>query len=95
VQGISDQPDGEHILALGGPGFRDFTRIAAADPTMWRDIFLANKTELIAQLRWHQQALLALEQSILEDDGPALERQIAHASGVRARWRMASLTPEN
>ncbi|KQP17862.1 prephenate dehydrogenase/arogenate dehydrogenase family protein [Pseudorhodoferax sp. Leaf267] len=95
VQGIAAQPGGEKILALGGPGFRDFTRIAAADPTMWRDIFLANKTELLAQLRWHQQALQAMEQSILHDDGPTLERQIAQASSIRARWRMASITQDD
>jgi len=93
IDGIARQPDGEAILALGGPGFRDFTRIAAADPRMWRDIFLANRQELLAQLRAHQQALAQFEQQIVAGDGAALEQLIAQASGIRAAWHMDSFKP--
>ena len=93
IDGIARQPDGQAILALGGPGFRDFTRIAAADPRMWRDIFLANRQELLAQLRAHQQALAQFEQQIVAGDGAALEQLIAQASGIRAAWHMDSFKP--
>ncbi|HVR50371.1 MAG TPA: prephenate dehydrogenase/arogenate dehydrogenase family protein [Pseudorhodoferax sp.] len=90
VNGIAQQPDGQSMLALGGPGFRDFTRIAAADPRMWRDIFLANQQQLLAQLREHQQALAQFEQQIEAGDGAALQQLITQASGIRARWQMDS-----
>jgi prephenate dehydrogenase len=40
---------GKDFLSLAGPGFRDFTRIAAADPTLWRDVMLSNREELLNQ----------------------------------------------
>ena len=77
------------LAVLGG----DFTRIAAADPRMWRDIFLANRQELLGQLRAHQQALAQFEQQIVAGDGAALEQLIAQASGIRAAWHMDSFKP--
>jgi prephenate dehydrogenase len=44
-----------------GPGFRDFTRIAASDPAMWRDVMLSNREELLSQSRIFQRNLQALE----------------------------------
>ncbi|WP_326533433.1 prephenate dehydrogenase [Pseudorhodoferax sp.] len=93
INGIAGQPDGQAMLALGGPGFRDFTRIAAADPRMWRDVLLANRQDVLAQLREHRQALAQFEQQIQAGDGDALEQLIKEASGVRARWHMDSLKP--
>ena len=47
MNAISSQPMGRDFLSLAGPGFRDFTRIAAADPAMWRDVMLSNREELL------------------------------------------------
>jgi len=94
MHGIANQPRGEEFLALAGPGFRDFTRIAAADPKMWRDIFLANKQELLAQSGIYLHALRTLEQLIRQDDGAALESLIEEASRARARWTMGAFTPK-
>lgn len=93
VNGIAQQPGGDAMLALGGPGFRDFTRIAAADPRMWRDIFLANQQEMLGQLREHQRALADFERLITAGDADGLQQLIAQASGIRARWRMDSFKP--
>lgn len=90
INGIAQQPEGQTMLDLGGPGFRDFTRIAAADPRMWRDIFLANQQPLLAQLREHQQALAQFERHIEAGDGAALQQLITQASGTRGRWQMDS-----
>ena len=60
---------------------------------MWRDIFLANREELLGQLRAYQQALAQFEQQIVAGDGAALEQLITQASGIRAAWHMDSFKP--
>ncbi len=94
MHGIANQPNGAEYLALAGPGFRDFTRIAASDPKMWRDIFLANREQLLAQFKIYQHALQTLEHVITQNNGPALESLIEEASRTRARWSMASFNPK-
>ncbi|WP_427915544.1 prephenate dehydrogenase [Ramlibacter sp. MMS24-I3-19] len=88
VNGIAAQSGSEDFLSLAGPGFRDFTRIAASEPKMWRDILLANKQELLAQSEIFQRTLKAMEAMIEAGNGDALEGFITQASGLRANWRM-------
>lgn len=89
VNGIAAQPQGQEFLSLAGPGFRDFTRIAASDPKVWRDILMTNRTELLAQSQAFREALQAFEQAIARGDADALERLIEQASTLRSRWRMS------
>jgi len=88
MNAIADQPRGKEFLALAGPGFRDFTRIAASDPKVWRDILLANRDELLLQSRAFQAQLLAFEALMSSGDTQALETLIEQASASRAQWRM-------
>ena len=90
INGIKSQAHGKDYMALAGPGFRDFTRIAASDPQMWRDILLANREELLAQSKIFQKSLQSLEQLISSSNGDALESQIGQASETRANWRVSS-----
>ncbi len=90
MNAISGQPQGQEFLSLAGPGFRDFTRIAASEPTVWRDILLSNRDELLAQSRIFQAQLQALEKMISSADAPALEGLITKASMTRAHWSMNS-----
>ena len=90
INGIKSQDNGKDYLALAGPGFRDFTRIAASDPKMWRDILLANRDELLAQSKIFQQSLQSLEQLISSSSGDALQSLIDQASETRAHWRISS-----
>jgi len=90
MNGITGQAGGQDYLSLAGPGFRDFTRIAASDPHMWRDIMVANREELLAQSQIFQRALQAMEAMIASGNAEALEEQIAQASDTRAHWRMTS-----
>lgn len=90
INGIKSQEHGKDYLALAGPGFRDFTRIAASDPKMWRDILLANRDELLAQSKIFQQSLQSLEQLISSGSGDALQSLIGQASETRANWRISS-----
>ncbi len=94
MNGITNQERGKDFLSLAGPGFRDFTRIAASDPHMWRDILIANKEELLAQSRIFQRHLQAMEVMISSSNGEALEGLIEQASQTRARWRMTSSKPQ-
>lgn len=90
MNGITGQTGGQDYLSLAGPGFRDFTRIAASDPHMWRDIMVANREELLAQSQIFQRSLQAMEAMIASGNVDALEQQIEHASETRAHWRMTS-----
>jgi len=93
MNSISGQSQGADYLSLAGPGFRDFTRIAASDPKVWRDILVANREELLAQSKLFQQSLHTLENLIAKNDGDRLERLIEQASGTRASWRISSQKP--
>lgn len=88
MNGITGQPKGKDFLSLAGPGFRDFTRIAASDPKVWRDILLANRQELLAQSELFRKSLHALEQAMDKGDVASLETMIEQASLTRAHWRM-------
>ena len=88
MNAISGQPQGKEYLSLAGPGFRDFSRIAASDAKMWRDIMLSNHEELLSQLKVFQHSLQALELMISSGNGEALEGLIDRASLSRAKWRM-------
>ncbi len=85
---IVGQPGGREFLSLAGPGFRDFTRIAASDPDMWRDILLANREEILNQLSRFRHTLDALEHVMRSGNAPALEDLIRQASVQRANWQM-------
>ena len=93
MNSISGQARGADYLSLAGPGFRDFTRIAASDPKVWRDILVANREELLAQSKVFQQTLQSLEKMIANSDGDSLERLIELASDTRASWRISSQKP--
>ncbi|MFP5398109.1 MAG: prephenate dehydrogenase [Gammaproteobacteria bacterium] len=85
---IARQPAGRDFLSLAGPGFRDFTRIAASDPAVWRDILLANREEVIKQSQRFRHTLDAFEHVMRSGNAEALEDLIRGASDERARWTM-------
>lgn len=90
IDAIATQPHGKDYLSLAGPGFRDFTRIAASDPKVWRDILLANKEALLAQSKIFQRTLHAMELMIDSGNTEALEGMIDQASQTRVHWRMGA-----
>jgi prephenate dehydrogenase len=81
------QPAGADYLAMGGPGFRDFTRIAASDPQVWRDILWTNREEVLKQSMRFRHALDALEHVVRSGNVEALEDLIRVASDGRAHWQ--------
>ncbi|MEY4907929.1 MAG: hypothetical protein RL260_1647 [Pseudomonadota bacterium] len=82
------QPAGREFLSLAGPGFRDFTRIAAGDPNVWRDILLSNREEILKQSQRLRHALDAFEIVMRSGNQEALEDLIRTASDGRAGWQM-------
>jgi prephenate dehydrogenase len=88
MHAIVKQPQGQNFLGLAGPGFRDFTRIAAADPKMWRDVLLANRVELVEQAKLFQRSLQQLLELADQGKGEQLEALIEQASQARAQWHM-------
>jgi prephenate dehydrogenase len=89
MNAIASQPNGKDYLSLAGPGFRDFTRIAASDAHVWKDIMISNREELLAQSKLFQRSLQALELMISSGNGEALEGLIDQASLTRANWTMS------
>jgi len=85
VAHIADMPDGDRKLALSGSGFRDFTRIAASSPVMWRDIVLANQAALSEALRGYRAWLDQLQLAVDTADGEKLFQMFERASLVRRR----------
>jgi len=82
------QPGGREFLSLAGPGFRDFTRIAASDVNVWRDILMANREEVLKQSQRLRHALDAFEVVIRSGNAEALSDLIRTASDGRAAWQM-------
>lgn len=74
--------DGE-VVKFSAAGFRDFTRIAASDPTMWRDVFLNNKDAVLEVLGRFDDDLTALRKAIRNGDGQKLFDVFTHARGIR------------
>ena len=87
---VVNQPAGRDFLSLAGPGFRDFTRIAASNPETWRDILVANREEVLKQSQRFRQALDALEHVIRENNADALEGLIRGPAEGRAAWQMGA-----
>jgi len=90
---VATQAAGRDFLSLAGPGFRDFTRIAASDPQVWRDIFMANKTEVLAQAQRFRASLERLEQAIQAQDAKAVEELLRPVSEARGQWQMGQTRP--
>ena len=88
MNAITDQPDGADLLSLAGPGFRDFSRIAAGDPALWRDVLLANRAQVQRQSALFRKQLDTLERCLEHGDSAQLSTLISQASDARTAWKM-------
>ncbi len=86
VDELAARDNAELYFEYAGSGFRDFTRIAASHPEMWRDIALANREPLQQELTAYIEALEQLRRRLAEADGSALEALFARASTARKAW---------
>ena len=73
----------QEVIKFSAAGFRDFTRIAASDPTMWRDVFLNNKQATLEILGRFTEELFALQRAIRTGDGDHLFEYFTHTRNIR------------
>jgi len=71
------------VIKYSAAGFRDFTRIAASDPTMWRDVFLTNKEATLEILGRFTEELFALQRAIRTGDGDMLHDYFTRTRSIR------------
>jgi prephenate dehydrogenase len=90
VHMIATRPDADELFSFAGAGFRDFTRIAGSSPEMWRDICVANRDALLAEVEAFQADLAALARSIRSGDTVEVERRFQVARDARSRWLRGS-----
>jgi cyclohexadieny/prephenate dehydrogenase len=77
------QVTSSEVIKFSAGGFRDFTRIAASDPTMWRDVFLANKEAVLEMLGTFNEDLSKLTRAIRRGDGEALFEHFTRTRAIR------------
>jgi prephenate dehydrogenase len=88
VNALTSQAQGAAFLDMAGPGFRDFSRIAASDPAVWRDILSANQSEVLTQMAHFRAALDQFENTLKQGNTAALQQLIQQASDVRSSWTL-------
>jgi prephenate dehydrogenase len=86
VDELARRADSDMFFRFAASGFRDFTRIAGSSPEMWRDIALANKTPLLAELDAYLLALQTLRAAVSTEDGAALLNMFSRARTARENW---------
>lgn len=87
VEQILNSPDAALKFSFAAGGFRDFTRIAASSPEMWRDICVANRAALLDELDAYTAVLARLRADIEAADGAALEAVFARSRVARTEWQ--------
>ena len=83
---VLNSEDAEQKLGHAGAGFRDFTRIAASSPEMWRDICIANKQAILKELDQYLSVTERLREMIAKEDAAGLEKVFQKASQARQKW---------
>jgi prephenate dehydrogenase len=92
VHDLASRANADQLFGFAAGGFRDFTRIASSHPEMWRDICLANRTALLAELDAYLAELLRARVLLASADSGGLEKMFATARARRDAW-LDSLTP--
>ena len=83
---LATRKDAKRVLGFSAGGLRDTVRISGSSPEMWRDIFLANRTELLAAVDKYLFKIKYLRKSLQRRDGDALEAMFERARDARERW---------
>lgn len=83
---VATAPDSDLRMALAGSGFRDFTRIAAGSPEVWRDIFVTNRAAVLSELQHVKAALEQAEQALQSGDDEKLHDFLERAALARRFW---------
>ena len=90
VHDIAGRGNAEQLFSYAAGGFRDFTRIASSHPEMWRDICIANRDALLAEVARYSAQLGLIEKLLQAGDADALEKLFSEARDARDRWLKSS-----
>src|SRR5712691_7726605 len=86
VDQVARDKNAEQLFSYAAGGFRDFTRIASSHPEMWRDICLANREALLAELKRYGAGLDKVRAALRRGDAKALDKLFSGAREARERW---------
>jgi prephenate dehydrogenase len=86
VHDLAQRDNRDQLLSFAASGFRDFTRIAASSPEMWRDISLANREALLKEVKRYADELYVVYQALESNDAAKLEEIFSQAREVRSTW---------
>jgi prephenate dehydrogenase len=86
VDQVAASRDAKRLFSYAAGGFRDFTRIASSHPEMWRDICIANRKSLLAELGRYGRGLARVKRMLERGDAKALEALFSGARDARDRW---------
>ena len=86
VHDLAQRDNKDQLLSFAASGFRDFTRIAASSPEMWRDICLANRDALMSELQQYTAELNVIHQALEKNDANKLQEIFSLAREVRSAW---------
>lgn len=86
VHDLAQRKNRDLLLSFAASGFRDFTRIAASSPEMWRDISLANRDALLREVKQYADELYVLYRALENSDADKLEEIFSEAQKVRSNW---------
>jgi len=86
VHDLARRDNRDQLLSFAASGFRDFTRIAASSPEMWRDICLANRDALLDELGSYMEELETIHEALAEGDADKLQEIFSLARDLRGKW---------
>jgi prephenate dehydrogenase len=86
VNDLANRDDREVYFEFAASGFRDFTRIAASEPEMWRDVFFANRSALLDEIDRYAAQLAEFRRVLSTGDAAALESMLEVARSARREW---------
>ena len=87
VHDLAARDNRDLLLSFAASGFRDFTRIAASSPEMWRDICLANREPLLREMKRYADELYAMYEALEANDADRLEKIFRVSSELRGNWK--------
>ncbi|HEX9398449.1 MAG TPA: prephenate dehydrogenase/arogenate dehydrogenase family protein [Burkholderiales bacterium] len=90
VHNITRRPNSRQLFSFAAGGFRDFTRIASSHPEMWRDICMANRDRLLAEVSAFTRELLRMKKLLEKKNATGLEQAFARARKARDQWIRSS-----
>lgn len=94
VDYVANHPKSDLFFQYAASGFRDFTRIAGSSPEMWRDITLANRSQLLVELDAYLKEIELIRDLVDKADGSGLEKIYSNAQEARMNWLNAIENPE-